>query len=61
MIPIKTQKEIDIMRKAGKILAEVLFEIIDQVQPGITEIELDQLAEKRIKEKGGEQIGRAHV
>src|SRR5579859_4425592 len=54
MIPIKTQKQIAIMRQAGKMLAEVLFEVIDAVVPGITEIELDMLAEKRIKEKGGQ-------
>ena len=54
MISIKTTKEIEIMRKAGKILAEVLFAVIDQVKPGISEIELDKMAEKLIKEKGGQ-------
>src|SRR5258706_3250569 len=53
MIPIKTQKEIDIMRKAGKILAEVLYNVIDHVKPGVSEIELDELAEKLILEMGG--------
>ncbi len=54
MIPIKSQKEVAIMKTAGKILAEVLFAVLDQAKPGITELELDSLAEKLIIEKGGE-------
>lgn len=46
--------KIETMRRAGKILGEVLEEVINSVRPGITEIELDALAEKRIREKGGE-------
>src|SRR5690606_14056201 len=47
------QEKIQAMRKGGKILAEVLAEVLQAVKPGITELELDKLAEKRILEKGG--------
>lgn len=54
MIPIKKPNEIVIMEKAGKILADVLEEVISNVKPGVTEIELDRLAEKLTLKKGGE-------
>ncbi len=54
MIHIKTQKEIEIMQKGGKILSDVMWEILKQVKPGVSEIEIDKLAEKLILEKGGE-------
>jgi len=54
MIKFKTEKEIEIMRQGGKILAEVLEELIANVKAGISEIELDQMAEKLILAKGGE-------
>ena len=54
MIHIKTKKEIEVMEKGGKILAEVLSEILSNVKPGISELDLDRLAEKLILEKGGE-------
>lgn len=54
MIDDKTRKKIETMREAGKILGEVLSEVLKAVKPGITEIELDRLAERLILEKGGE-------
>lgn len=54
MIHMKTQKEIDIMRKGGKILAKTLFEVVQHARAGVTELELDALAEKLIREQGGE-------
>lgn len=54
MIHIKTQKEIEIMAKGGKILSDVLFAVLDHAYPGVTELELDQLAEKMIRERGAE-------
>ena len=53
-IIIKTPDQVEIMKKSGAILAEVLFALIDQVKVGMSEIELDQLAEKMIRERGGE-------
>lgn len=54
MIYIKSEKEIQIMREGGKILAEVLHEVLDYARVGVSELELDALAEKLIKEKGAE-------
>lgn len=53
-INIKSDKEVEIMKRAGKILGDVLYETVEAVKPGITELELDKLAEKRIREEGGE-------
>ena len=54
MIDLKTEEEIGLMRTGGKILAGVLKEVLDRAKPGVSELELDQLAEKLILEKGGE-------
>lgn len=54
MIHVKSEEEIEIMSKSGRILSEVLWEVVKTVKPGVTELELDSLAEKLIKEKGGE-------
>ncbi len=54
MIPIKKPNEIAIMEKAGKILAEVLEEVLRHAKPGVKEIELDRLAEELTLKKGGE-------
>lgn len=54
MINIKTKKEIETMSEGGRILAEVLFEVLKKIKPGVSELELDQLAEKLIREKGAE-------
>jgi methionyl aminopeptidase len=42
------------MQYGGHMLATVLGEVMDAAVPGITELELDHLAEKRIRELGGE-------
>src|SRR5437868_8994453 len=42
------------MREGGKILGDVLSVLIKEIKPGMSEIKLDQLAEKMILERGGE-------
>ena len=54
MTDIKTPEEIEIMRQGGKILAQVLFEVLKHIKPGITELEIDELADRLITEKGAE-------
>ncbi len=54
MIDIKTEKEIKIMQEGGRILSRVLKELLQNIKPGVTELEIDQLAEKLIKENGAE-------
>ncbi len=51
-IELKTPQEIEIMRQAGAIVATVLKEISELVQPGMTTKDLDVHAEKRIREMG---------
>lgn len=53
MITIKKPEEIEVLRQGGKILAEVLAELVRQTRPGIKTIELNQIAEELIFQKGG--------
>jgi methionyl aminopeptidase len=53
MVTIKKPKEIEILKTGGKILADVLSELVTKAKPGIKTIELDKLAEKLITQKGG--------
>ena len=52
MIIIKTEKEIDLMRQAGKIVAETLLLVEKEVKPGVTTAELDRIAEEFITKHG---------
>ena len=49
---VKSAEEIAIMRQASTIVATVLKEISERVEPGMTTADLDQYAEKRIREMG---------
>lgn len=51
-IEIKSDREIEIMRQAGHIVATVLKEISERVRPGMTTADLDAYAETRIREMG---------
>jgi len=48
----KSDREIEIMREAGRIVAEVLDLIGDHIGPGVTTAELDRLAEDHIRTRG---------
>lgn len=52
MIEIKTPAEIESMRKASRVVAEVLAELEPLVKPGVSTKELDNFAEKRVRELG---------
>jgi methionyl aminopeptidase len=49
MIIIKSQKEIEIMREAGKIVAETHEILRSAITPGISTLELDKIAEENIR------------
>jgi methionyl aminopeptidase len=51
-VEIKSPREIEIMRQASRIVATVLKEISERVEPGMTTADLDAHAEKRIREMG---------
>lgn len=44
MIKIKTEKEIELMRKAGEITRNTLLEIEKHIKPGVTTKQLDKIA-----------------
>jgi methionyl aminopeptidase len=54
MIHYKTPEEIKLMQHGGHILADVLGQVMDSLKPGVTELEIDQMAERLIRERGGE-------
>lgn len=54
MITIKTKKEIEILKEGGKILAEVLKELVKLAKPGVSTGFLDQKARGMILSSGGE-------
>lgn len=53
-IEIKSEKEIAVMRQAGKIVAEILRILTKQVKPGMKTKELDIIAERELKRLGAE-------
>lgn len=46
MITLKSAREIEVMRSANVIVAEILVELRDKVAAGVTTLELDSLAEE---------------
>jgi len=52
MITCKSKKELEYMREAGRIVAEVFNEIKKVIEPGITTKELDSIAESYIVGRG---------
>lgn len=52
MIYIKSRQEIEIMREAGRIVAETHELLREAIKPGITTKELDEIAEAHIRKRG---------
>ena len=48
-IEIKSAREINLMKKSSRIVATVLREINNLIEPGMSTKDLDDFAEKRIK------------
>ena len=53
MVIRKSGREIEKMARAGRVVAEVLERMGEVVEPGITTAELDRIAERLIRERGG--------
>ena len=51
-VTIKSAREIELMRKAGKILAKTHEELAKVIRPGISTMEIDRLGEKIIRSYG---------
>jgi methionyl aminopeptidase len=52
MISIKSPREIELMRIAGRIVAETHELLREAIRPGITTLELDAIAEAYIRKRG---------
>jgi methionyl aminopeptidase len=53
MISLKSSEEIELIRESCRIVADVLKLVGARVQPGVTTLELDKLAEEYIRSMGG--------
>jgi methionyl aminopeptidase len=52
MLHVKSKRELEIMKKSGKLVATVLKALAEMAQPGVSLIELDQTAERMTIELG---------
>lgn len=52
MVTRKSRREIDQMRRAGRVVAEVLALVEEELKPGVTTGDLDRLAERHIRSSG---------
>ena len=52
MVVCKSQSELDKMRRSGHIVRQVLDELRAMVAPGVSTMDLEKVAERRIKESG---------
>ena len=50
-IPIRTRREIETMREAGRHVAEILLELREVAKPGVTTAELDGIASRAIEKR----------
>lgn len=52
MIVRKTPEQVDLMARAGRVLAEVIREMGEVIRPGVTLKELDEMAERSMRLRG---------
>ena len=52
MITVKSQRELDKMRKAGEVVAMIFQKLSEIIAPGITTVELDKAADEVIRSAG---------
>ncbi|HLQ62433.1 MAG TPA: type I methionyl aminopeptidase [Candidatus Acidoferrales bacterium] len=52
MINLKTRHELELMERAGRLLASIVPQLAQAVEPGRRTLELDRLAERLIREGG---------
>lgn len=51
-IPVKSRREIELMRRPAQHVAEILLELRELLRPGVTTADIDRHAEKAIAERG---------
>ncbi|SMB88925.1 methionine aminopeptidase, type I [Thermanaeromonas toyohensis ToBE] len=52
MIILKGRREIELMRRAGRVVAEVLAILEQHIAPGVTTLELNRIAEEALSRRG---------
>lgn len=53
MIFIKTEEEVELIRKSSLLVAKAHAEVAKMIQPGVTTLQLDKRAEEFIRDNGG--------
>ncbi len=61
MVQIKSKREIDLMRQAGKLVAKVLMQLTEKAKPGVTLEELDRLAEELTLSYGAKPAFKGYI
>src|SRR5687768_10893881 len=51
-VSLKTEAQLELMREAGRIVAETLALVEQAAQPGVSTLELDRLAEAHVRDRG---------
>lgn len=52
-IKLRSRREIELLRNAGKVVAEVLLKLQEAARPGVSTAELDRIAEEITLKRGG--------
>ena len=52
MIPLKSEKDLKMLKDAGKILARIMQRLRDFIKVGVSTVEIDQLTEELIRKAG---------
>ena len=55
-IVLKSPREVELMRAAGRLVFEALNEIETNIRPGVTTAELNEIAERRIAAAGAKAL-----
>jgi methionyl aminopeptidase len=54
MIFLRTDEEVELIRKSSLLVAKAHAEVAKMIQPGVSTLELDELAEEFIRDNGGQ-------
>jgi methionyl aminopeptidase len=54
MILIKTEEEIELLKASNELVSKTLAEVARAIEPGVTTLSLDKIAESYIRDHGGE-------
>lgn len=55
-ITLRSRREIELLRKAGAVVANVLSKLKDMAEPGMTTLDLDNVASQMVTEAGAEAL-----